>query len=66
MTTETLNKDMTVKDVLERWPETLDVFVANGFENFRDAKQRNAVAAFLKLAEQPGHVAAREERELVR
>ena len=49
MTTETLNKDMTVKDVLERWPETLDVFVANGFDNFRDERQRNAVAAFLKL-----------------
>ena len=49
MSTATLNKDMTIKDVLERWPETLDVFVANGFENFRDEKQRNAVAAFLKL-----------------
>lgn len=49
MTTATLHKEMTVKEVLERWPETLDVFVANGFENFRDEKQRNAVAAFLKL-----------------
>ncbi|PLY06716.1 MAG: iron ABC transporter substrate-binding protein [Desulfuromonas sp.] len=49
MTTATLNKDMTVKEVLTNWPETLDVFVANGFENFRDEKQRNAVAAFLKL-----------------
>ncbi|MCK5914103.1 MAG: DUF1858 domain-containing protein, partial [Desulfuromusa sp.] len=48
MTTATLNKDMTVKDVLDLWPETLDVFVANGFENFRDEKQRNAVGAFLK------------------
>lgn len=49
MTTETLHKDMTIKNVLDLWPETLDVFVANGFENFRDEKQRNAVAAFLKL-----------------
>ena len=49
MTTTVLNKDMTVKDVLDRWPETLDVFVANGFDNFRDEKQRNAVGAFLKL-----------------
>ncbi len=49
MTTTTLNKDMTVKDVLDRWPATLDVFVANGFENFSDEKQRNAVGAFLKL-----------------
>lgn len=49
MTTTVLNKDMTVKNVLDRWPETLDVFVANGFANFRDEKQRNAVGAFLKL-----------------
>ena len=49
MTTATLDKKMTVKQVLEHWPETLEVFVANGFENFRDEKQRNAVAAFLKL-----------------
>ncbi len=49
MSTETLNKEMTVKEVLDRWPETLDVFIANGFDNFRDEKQRNAVGAFLKL-----------------
>lgn len=49
MTTTTLSKEMTVKEVLDRWPETLDVFVANGFENFKNEKQRNAVAAFLKL-----------------
>ncbi len=49
MSTEILNKDMTVKAVLDRWPETLDVFVANGFENFTDEKQRNAVATYLKL-----------------
>ena len=47
--TMTINKDMTVKEVLEHWPETLDVFIANGFDNFRDEKQRNAVAGFLKL-----------------
>lgn len=52
MTTATLDKihkDMTVKEVLDRWPATLDVFVANGFDNFRDENQRNAVGAFLKL-----------------
>lgn len=52
MTTATLDKihkDMTVKEVLDRWPTTLDVFVANGFDNFRDEKQRAAVGAFLKL-----------------
>ncbi len=45
----TLNKDMTIKEILDSWPETLDVFIANGFDNFRDEKQRNAVAGFLKL-----------------
>jgi ABC-type Fe3+ transport system substrate-binding protein len=49
MTRETLKKEMTVKEVLERWPETLDVFIANGFENFRDERQRQVVGAFLKL-----------------
>ena len=49
MTTQTLHKDMTVKDVLDRWPETLEVFVANGFESFRDEKQRTSVGAFLRL-----------------
>lgn len=49
MSTNALHKDMTVKEVLERWPETLDVFVANGFANFRDEKQRASVGAFLKL-----------------
>ncbi len=47
--TPQLNKDMTIKDVLNNWPETLDVFIANGFDNFRDDKQRNAVAPYLKL-----------------
>lgn len=49
MKTPTLHKDMTIKDVLEHWPETLEVFIANGFDNFRDEKLRNTVAPFLKL-----------------
>lgn len=49
MSTETLNKDMTVKAVLDRWPETLDVFIANGFENFKNKQQREAVGTYLKL-----------------
>jgi len=49
MTIETLHKDLTVKDVLERWPETLEVFVANGFESFKDEKQVASVGAYLKL-----------------
>lgn len=46
----TVHQDMTIKEILEHWPQTLDVFIANGFENFRDEKQRNAVAPYLKLA----------------
>ena len=44
-----LHKDMTVKEVLDSWPETLDVFLANGFEIFREEKQRSSVGAFLTL-----------------
>lgn len=47
--TPQLTKDMTIKEILDNWPETLDVFVANGFENLRNEKQRNAIAPFLKL-----------------
>lgn len=49
MSEQTLNKDMTIKQVLDLWPATLDFFIANGFENFRDEQQRKAVSAFLKL-----------------
>jgi ABC-type Fe3+ transport system substrate-binding protein len=49
MTTATIDKNMTIQTVLERWPQTLEVFIANGFENLRDEKQRNAIAPFLKL-----------------
>lgn len=44
-----LHKDMTVKEVLDRWPETLEVFLANGFDIFREEKQRRSVGAFLTL-----------------
>lgn len=47
--TPALNKDMTIKEILDHWPETLDVFIANGFDSFRDEKQRNAIAPYLKL-----------------
>ncbi|MFO7765648.1 MAG: ABC transporter substrate-binding protein [Pelovirga sp.] len=43
------HKDMSIKEIIDQWPETLDVFIANGFDNFRDEKQRNAVAPYLKL-----------------
>lgn len=44
-----IHKDMTVKEVVDRWPETLEVFIANGFESFRDEKQLAGVGAFLRL-----------------
>jgi len=44
-----IHKDMTVKEVVERWPETLEVFIANGFESFRDEKQLAGVGTFLRL-----------------
>ncbi|MFO7577267.1 MAG: ABC transporter substrate-binding protein [Pelovirga sp.] len=49
MTARSLHKDMTIQEVLDNWPETLDVFVANGFESFRNEQQRKAVAPFLRL-----------------
>lgn len=49
MTETILHKEMTIKNILDQWPETLDVFIANGFAHFRDETQRNAVAPFLKL-----------------
>ena len=40
---------MTIKEIVTNWPETLDVFIANGFENFSDAKIVENVGRFLKL-----------------
>ncbi len=44
-----VQKDMTVKEVLDRWPETLEVFLASGFEIFREEKRRASLGAFLTL-----------------
>lgn len=44
-----INTTMTIKEIVETWPETLDVFVANGFENFKDQKVLENVGRFLKL-----------------
>ncbi|MEA3466186.1 MAG: ABC transporter substrate-binding protein, partial [Thermodesulfobacteriota bacterium] len=40
---------MTIKEIVEQWPETLDLFVANGFEKFKDQKVLENVGRFLKL-----------------
>ena len=49
MQTQLLHKDMTIKELLEQHPETLEVLVANGFENLRDPKVLAGVGGFLKL-----------------
>jgi ABC-type Fe3+ transport system substrate-binding protein len=40
---------MTIKELLEQHPETLEVLVANGFENLKDPKVLAGVGGFLKL-----------------
>jgi len=49
MSAQTIHKDMTIKELLEQHPETLDVLVANGFENLKDPKVLNGVGGILKL-----------------
>jgi ABC-type Fe3+ transport system substrate-binding protein len=44
-----INLTMTIKEIVETWPETLDVFVANGFEKFKDKAVLENVGRFLKL-----------------
>jgi ABC-type Fe3+ transport system substrate-binding protein len=40
---------MTVKELLALYPETLEVLVANGFDNLKDPKVLAGVGGFLKL-----------------
>lgn len=49
MTNTQIHKDMSVKELLELYPETLDVLIANGFENLKDPKVLAGVGGFLKL-----------------
>jgi len=49
MNTQPIHKDMTIKELLGQYPETLDVLVANGFENLKDPKVLANVGGFLKL-----------------
>ncbi len=44
-----IHKDMTIKELLGEHPETLQVLVANGFENLKDPKVLAGVGGFLKL-----------------
>lgn len=45
----TIQLSMTIKEIVEAWPETLDVFIANGFENLKEPKVLESVGKFLKL-----------------
>lgn len=49
MTIKIIERSMTIKEIVETWPETLDVFVANGFENLKEPKVLQSVGRFLKL-----------------
>lgn len=49
MQTTQIHKDMTIKELLEHHPETLEVLIANGFENLKDPKILAGVGVFLKL-----------------
>lgn len=49
MQTELIHKDMTINELVGQYPETLDLLVANGFENLKDPKILNGVGRFLKI-----------------
>ncbi|MDK9718745.1 MAG: ABC transporter substrate-binding protein [Trichlorobacter sp.] len=49
MSAHRIQKDMTIKELLEQHPETLEVLVANGFDNLKDPKVLAGVGGFLKL-----------------
>lgn len=46
---KSLCNTMTIKEIVSTWPETLSVFIANGFPQFSDAKTLESVGRFLKL-----------------
>jgi ABC-type Fe3+ transport system substrate-binding protein len=49
MNIQQIHKDMTVKELLALHPETLEVLIANGFDNLKDPKVLAGVGGFLKL-----------------
>lgn len=44
-----INKKMTIFDIVDQYPETLDVFVNNGFSQLEDEKKLKSVGKILKL-----------------
>jgi len=47
--TAVIDKNISIKELVEKYPETLDILVANGFEMFRDENKLNSVGKILKL-----------------
>ena len=44
-----IQPQMTIKQIIDTWPQTLDVFTANGFEQFAQSEMIDRVGRFLKL-----------------
>lgn len=46
-----ISPEMTLYDITERFPETIDVFVANGYEHVGDETKRRALGSRVTLAQ---------------
>jgi len=44
-----INGKMTISEIVTKYPETLDVFVNNGFAQFEDGRKLNSAGKILKL-----------------
>jgi len=51
MTNPTITPEMTLFDITEEFPETIDVFVANGYEHVGDEAKRTAQGKMVTLAQ---------------
>lgn len=47
--TAVIDKNISIKELVDKYPETLDILVANGFEIFKDEKKLNTVGKILRL-----------------
>ena len=50
----TIEKTMTIQQLVDAWPCTLEVLVANGFENLKDPAVRSAVGRVLTIERAAG------------
>lgn len=46
---EIIDANITIKELVDRYPETFDILLANGFEMFKDETKLNSVGKILKL-----------------